>query len=330
MLAAFDTFLPGYDVVTAQTGPMRSRLKRPGREVDGIVIAGETLFARPSDGAPGLMSELAASLVPAVAGKPLALLGVSAGGMTTASERWAARWLVRHADLFLLGDSESAAALASAGAPAPMRVAADPAWAAMEDAPTGPGSGDVVVAVLDGSAGLRVENALALGLTAVANRGMRVRLQPWSDEDSGSASRVYRHLEAAGHGTATDLRAAPSDMVSACEALAEGCVVVALRYRALHAAAMVGVPVVAVDLEPRIGALARRLAQRTVAPERLSSSLAGIIRVAADSPAPSPAAIKEEVSRAESAFALLRLVMERGDVDTGQLDGLPLAPEPWL
>ena len=55
-------------------------------------------------------------------------VGVGADDLPGREARPLARWLVRHTDLLVLRDEESAAVLAAAGAPTPFRVGADPAW----------------------------------------------------------------------------------------------------------------------------------------------------------------------------------------------------------
>jgi polysaccharide pyruvyl transferase WcaK-like protein len=60
--------------------------------------------------------------------RPLALVGVGAGDLAGAAAPRLARLVVHAADLLILRDDESAALLAEAGAPVPMRVGADAAW----------------------------------------------------------------------------------------------------------------------------------------------------------------------------------------------------------
>ena len=56
------------------------------------------------------------------------MIGVGADDLRGRQAQVIARWLVRHADLLVLRDEESAAALAVAGAPKPFWIGADPAW----------------------------------------------------------------------------------------------------------------------------------------------------------------------------------------------------------
>ena len=94
-----------------------------------------------------------------------------------------ARWLVRHADLLVLRDEESAAALTEAGAPTPFWIGADPAWSVHPrrlddrgDAPTGTPSVTVALSHHAGDARLCANLAEAI---AQLSRDHEVRLQPW-------------------------------------------------------------------------------------------------------------------------------------------------------
>jgi polysaccharide pyruvyl transferase WcaK-like protein len=263
--------------------------------------------------------------------RPLALVGVSAGVPMRSTERWAARRLVRRADLVLLSDDDSASRLAGAGVPAPMRVAADPAWLSLVPAAPGPGSTRSVLVALDASVKPSVQLDLFLGLNQLGPQGVKVHLLPWAGwgtADFAFAERLA--LDLGGQGGLVDIVPPAEDLAGMTELMSEAGVVVALRYRAIHAAAAAGVPVVGIAVETRIRALTRRLGQVSLPAEEFGASLASTVLDAADSSAPSPAVVKEEVARAEAGLALLRLVLERGDLETADLEGLPLAPDPWL
>src|SRR3546814_13705475 len=60
--------------------------------------------------------------------RPVALIGVGAAPITAPSNRRLAVNLVRHADLLVLRDDESAELLGGLGAPTPLRVGADLSW----------------------------------------------------------------------------------------------------------------------------------------------------------------------------------------------------------
>ncbi|HEX6392527.1 MAG TPA: polysaccharide pyruvyl transferase family protein [Acidimicrobiales bacterium] len=336
LVRAFRSALDGHDLRASSAGPIRASLSDEGRQADAVVLAGCDLFSGKGFAAAtaaALTSPLDSSFPRSVnrPRRPLALVGVSAGGPLTASERWAARRLVRRADLVLLSDDESASCLAGAGVPAPIRVAADPAWMSLSPAASGPSSGQSVVVALDASAARGVQTELFLGLRELALHGVRVDLLPWTGlgtADFALAEELFAEIRSAG-GLAEIVPPA-MDLTGAAEAMAESGAVVAMRYRAIHAAAAAGVPVVGIAVETRIRGLACRLHQTWLPPAGFRESLAPSVLRAADSAGPSPAAVKEEVARAEAGLALLRLVLERGDVETTDLEGVPLAPDPWL
>src|SRR3546814_14437027 len=60
--------------------------------------------------------------------RPVALIGVGAAPITAPSNRRLAVNLVRHADLLVLRDDESAELLGGLGAPTPLRVGAALSW----------------------------------------------------------------------------------------------------------------------------------------------------------------------------------------------------------
>jgi polysaccharide pyruvyl transferase WcaK-like protein len=107
---------------------------------DAVVVAGGTIFKtlHPASGRPPLAllrrTALLAAMTKALR-RPLALVGVGAGALHGGAARRLARTIVRAADLLVLRDEESAADLATIGAPTPFRVGADPAWTILPDPP---------------------------------------------------------------------------------------------------------------------------------------------------------------------------------------------------
>lgn len=327
--------LPEYEVVEGWSALSRAALGEAARHADGIVIAGQDLAPARLDRQrrSGATLAAAAALVhmARMSGRPAALLGVTVATGGSGVDRWLARRVVRRANLLLVSDEESAACLASAGAPVPVRVSADPAWLGISTGGAERSGGECVTVVLDGRVGLDVEAALLAALAVVGAQGTPIKLLPWAGPDSADAamgSRLASHLR--------DLRLpvetvpSPMNLDDACYCFEDAGVVVTLRYRAIHAAATLGVPIIGVAVEGRIGAMARRLEQTSLEPRALAATLPSAIAESFHEPAPSPAAIKEEISRAESGFSLLRLVLERGDAELSEVDGLPLAPDPWL
>jgi polysaccharide pyruvyl transferase WcaK-like protein len=329
---AFRAALPGYEPLPSADGPLRAALSSPGLEADAMVIAGRELCS------PDRRTPLGAAAVPAVGSvkslfggqKVFALVGVSAGTTSRLSDRWVARQLVKRADLVLLSDSDSATSLAHAGVPVPLRVSSDPAWMALGAVNSSYGPGHSVLVVLDGTAGPWIEAGLTIGLAELIRAGVDVCLLPWSlPLDRQFAERLSQRLSAIRSGS-VELLPVATDLPQVAEHMSEALAVVSLRYRALQAAAAAGAPAVAIPVESRIEALAGRLGQICLFPAELGGSLLAAVRRAAETAAPSPALVKEEVARAEAGLALLRLVLEKGDLDTADLEGLPLAPQAWL
>jgi polysaccharide pyruvyl transferase WcaK-like protein len=294
-----------------------------------VVVAGESLT--PSIGA------AAAAVVSArMVRRPVVLLGIGCGPIETSGAASMARWVIGRADLMLLSDEGSAAHLAAAGVPTPMRVAADPAWVALRGVDAAGPRGESTLVALDGKAGPTVEKGLASALSVMAGRGHRIRLLPWAGpgtEDAAMASRLRAAVAQSSSRVETGsvtVEPAPATLSEAAAMCADARVVVALRDRAVLAAAAAGVPVVGVGTDPPIAALGRRLGQTVVAPAALASALPEAVQRVRPSSAPSPATVKEEMVRAEAGLRLLRLVLEPEAVGAAELDDLPLVPVPWL
>lgn len=340
---AFAAALPDYDIVPWHPSVLRrAAASRLVRRVDGVVAAGETIFGgggfAPAPPAPraggeraGLLRAMAAlSPVASAFGKPVSLLGVGASHLGGPVDRWLSGYLVRRSALLLLGDDRSARILADAGAPSPFRIGADPAWVGVDGLNPDHGPRDVVVVVLDGRAGNAREAAILAALERIQAEGLRIRMQPWaaSSGDIAMAQRMAAAL--AKGGRPVEVTAPPRHPEEAAERLSDAATVVTCRYRAMQAAAHAAVPMVAVAGEPRMAALACRLGQSWVDPDRIGAELDAAVIAAASGPLPSPAAVKEEATRAEAGFALLRLVLEGGATGATGLETLPLGPEPWL
>jgi len=102
--------------------------------------------------------------------------------------------------------------------------------------------------------------------------------------------------------------------------------VVGMRFHSLVAAAVAGTPIVALDHEPKLGALAQRFGQATLVPgdgDQWTNRMVDALQ----RPGPDPAVVAEQVARADEAFRLLRLVLGGGDEpEARELVGLPLEP----
>jgi len=376
LLSAFSRALGHLDPVASTCDPQatealhgitaveRDDVPRVGREIaraDAVVVAGGTIFKtlHPTAGrAPLSLLRRTAALAALARAlrKPLALVGVGAAPLPGRTARTLMRSIVRAADLLILRDEESAAHLAEAGAPTPIRVGADAAWtlvpetapmtaAATSDGPavlmrsaTGghapvelDGAEDgaaVVVALSHLAGGPDLAERLAAGLQPVVESGVPVRLDPWQpDGDTDLAAAVATRLD----DPRVAVAAPPADLDEAREGMAGARLVLAQRFHALVAAAGAGVPALAVAHEPKLEGLARRLEQPAVAADAPPATLAGEVLRAVDGPPAAPEAIERERASAEEAFRLLRVLLARGRSEEAvEVDGLALRPEEWL
>jgi polysaccharide pyruvyl transferase WcaK-like protein len=317
--------LPNHDVSEMSAFSDPGGLMHAARRSAAVVVAGASMT-------PTVGPVTGAAVCSTLAMRPLALLGIGSGPIPRRATGRLAKWALGRADLLLLADEMSAANLAAAGAPTPMRVAADPAWLALTSTDVSGRRGDSVVVVLDGRTGPAVEKALGAALVTVARAGRRVRIVPWAGPgtpDEAMGSRLAARIATSVPGAA-GLEPAPASLPEAAALFADAFAVVAFRYRAVHAAAAAGVPVIGVGTEPGIVALARRLGQPVVAPASLAAALPRALERTGPASAPSPATVKEEMVRAEAGLRLLRLVVEPDAVGAAELDHLPLVPVPWL
>ena len=300
------------------------------RRTDVLVIGGGTVFKRlhPSSGRrPNALLRSSAALVAAARarGTSVALVGVGAADLAGRESKALARWIVRHSDLMVLRDEESASVLAAAGAPVPFRIGADPAWMlagapAPHAAPTG--GGRAVTVALSHLAGDRaLVERLAAALAPLATE-LPVRLQPWQvgadDRDARMADELAARL-----GAGATVVAPPTDLVAARDGYRDDRLVVALRFHAVVAAGAAGTPVLAIAHEPKLAGLARRLGQPAVPPHASAEVLRHAVRVALDHPAASAAAVAREVTAATASLQLLQLLVDRGVVAEPATIGSP-------
>ena len=223
------------------------------------------------------------------------MIGVGADDLRGRAGPALARWLVRHVDLLVLRDEESAAVLAGAGAPAPFWIGADPAWMLAG------GWRDRRVVAADGrrrspspsatSPATRVCSPTWPPRCAPLLGDHSVQLQPWQvgadgrDRGSPTAPRAARQRRQ-GPRPAGQPRPRPPSV-------AGDDLVIGLRFHALVAAGMAGTRFVAIAHEPKLAGLARRLGQVSVPATPPPTVLDGAIDHALDhdpaAPTPSPA-----------------------------------------
>ncbi|HEU4977900.1 MAG TPA: polysaccharide pyruvyl transferase family protein [Solirubrobacteraceae bacterium] len=315
------------------------RVARTVARASAVVFAGGTVFKtlHPNSGRRPLAllhSALGVAAGTQATGAPLALVGVGATHLAGRRARALAAMVVRRAGLLVLRDEESARLLASAGAPAPFRVGADPAWTAIAPPPADGWRGDAAIVALSSLAGgPALPRRLARVLAPLQRAGLRVRLQPWqvlgtAADDLALARALARELP-----DRAEIVPPPATLEDAADLFTGARVVVALRFHALLAAAAAGVPAVAYAHEVKLAALARRLGQRVVGPAGDPDAIGAEIAAAArDGLAPAPrAAIERERERAGEGMALLRLLLSGGhDDDPARVSGLELVPGGWI
>lgn len=291
------------------------------RHAELVVVGGGTVFKRlhPSSGRPpNALLRRTAGLVAAahLRGASVALVGVGAGDLAGREAKSLARWIVRHCDLLVLRDEESAGVLGAAGAAVPFRVGADPAWLLVG----GPGPHSVggeqrraiVVAVSHLAGDDALVERLAEALRPAVDDGVPIRLQPWQVGERNRDAAIARRL-AMLLGPAAEVTAAPLDLVAARDDARRARLVVAMRFHAVVAAAAAGTPVLAIAHEPKLAGLARRLGQPAVPPHASTDVLRHALRDALDHPAASAAAIADEAARAREGMSLLHLLADRGE-----------------
>jgi polysaccharide pyruvyl transferase CsaB len=304
------------------------------RHADALVIGGGTIFKtlHPSTGrsAHELLRNAGLLAFGARAtAKPVLMVGVSAVPLVEARARRLARRLVRRADLLILRDELSARALADAGAPAPFRIGADPTWVSLGRGPfVAPEPDDTVIVTLSHYAGARdLAARLAPAVRALADDGLRVCLQPWQVGGEGADDLTLTHALAQELRAPVEMLDPPADLYDAQRQAAAARLVIGMRFHSLVASAAAGTRFVAVDHEPKLGALAMRFEQRFVGADASADAFSEVVDGALAGPAPDPAVARAQVALAAEGFRLLHLVLAGGaSPDTAELTGLPLEP----
>jgi polysaccharide pyruvyl transferase WcaK-like protein len=344
LCAAFVESLRDHDVVVASGDPAgTSRLHavraipnspwstaRELRRIDTVVVGGGTVFKslHPSSGRrPNALLRNAAALVAGAraTGTKVAMVGVGAGELRGRSAKAWVRWLVRHTDLVVLRDEESAALLADAGVPAPFWIGADPAFTlgrpidAIEDRPP-----SVTVALSHLAGDDRLLDDLAGALRPLLD-DHEIRLQPWQT-DRGQRDGVLADRLSCRLGGAARIIDPPVDLADAASTFARDRLVIGLRFHALVAAAQAGTRFLAVAHEPKLAGLARRFAQVSVPAHASAPVLAAAVQQAAEVEPPSTATRSDEIAKAGHTLDLMRLVIDDGKLtEPGRLAGLPLS-----
>ena len=312
------------------------------RASDAMLVGGGTVFKtlHPSSGRRphALLANTSALVaVSSVLHRPVAMVGVGAGRLDGRRARALSRFIVKHADLLVLRDEESAAEMFCSDIPGPFRIGADPAWTLVAPPDRVPAAHDGVVRVVpshlaNGAGGwAAMVDRLTDTLRRLLSMGLAVELQAWQHgdgstewDDGAIIGALVDRL-----GPSVEVVPTPVSMEAAVESMIGTGTVLSFRFHALIAAAAAGVPTVAVTHEAKLGALARRLEQRSAPVDFEPARLAAQVAKAIEAPGPAPAAIKEQIARAEEGFALLRVLLGGGrSEESDSLGALPLAPTP--
>ncbi len=352
LCAACCAALADHDVVAASSDPVDTAARHRVRAVDAsaiataraawhadvVVVAGGTIFKtlHPSAGRrPASLLRNAAALVAGVKahGGRVAMVGVGADDLRGRQARSLARWLVRHTDLLVLRDEESAAVLAAAGAPTPFWIGADPAWALHEDLPPvatigaaePPARGSVTVALSHLAGDRRLLGHLADALAPLVDR-WSVQLQPWQ-VGAGDADDVeLAHDLAALLPEGVTILEPPGSVAEAAASFAGDDLVVALRFHAIVAAALAGTRCLAIAHEPKLAGLARRLRQLAVPADASGPVLAHAVERAIVQAPIAASDVADQVTAARRSLDLMRLLLDTAaHEDPRRLAGLALS-----
>ncbi len=335
LLGAFARSLHRHELIVTSPGPVPDvagvvppsgpAVARVLREVDGVVVAGGTIFKllHPSTGRHplGLLSRTAALRSGAAARRiPFALVDVGAGDLRGRTARLLARHVADRADLLVLRDEESAAVLGDAGATGPFRIGADAAWSLIAGGPTAAtdATDGVLVALshLADRDGDRLLHRLVALVDHLTARDVTVRLQPWQDDEvsaDAELARTVRHR--ARRPGLVRVEPAPDDLFEAVSTCAGARAVVGLRFHGLVAAAAAGRPFLAVAHEPKLAGLARRLGQPSVPPHATPAVLAEAADALLRTAPADRSKVDREIDLAEQSLRLLRVVLSRGGED---------------
>ena len=298
---------------------------------DAVVVGGGTVFKtlHPSSGRrPTALLRNAAALVAGAkaAGTKVAMVGVGAGELRGRSARAYARWLVRHADLVVLRDEESAALLSDAGVPGPFWIGADAAW--LDGADPLPALETLPPTVSIALSHLAGDDRL-LGDLADAVRPLcrehTIRLQPWQVGAGGRDQELAERLQIRLDGAA-EIIEPPLDLADAAATFAGDRLVIGLRFHALVAAARARTRFLAVAHEPKLAGLSRRFEQVSVPAHASAAVFAAAVEQALVTEPPSSVAVDDEMAAAHHTLELMRLLINNGELDEpSRLAGLPLS-----
>jgi polysaccharide pyruvyl transferase WcaK-like protein len=336
LCAAFCAALVDHDVVVVSADPADTARRHRVRAVpatavaaaraacssDLLVVGGGTIFKslHRSTGRRrnGLLRNTAALVAGARAfGTKVALVGVGADDLRGREAQRLARWLVRHCDLLVLRDEESAAVLAAAGAPMPCWIGADPAWALAAEigrVETFPGREPTITVALSHLAGGASFAETLANALAPFTASHTIQLQPWQIGAGGRDIELAEGIKAV-MGPDVKVLDAPQSLGAAVASFTGGELVVGLRFHALVAAGIAGTRFVAAAHEPKLAGLARRLGQVSFPTHATTDVVHGAIAHALSHEPMTAAAVAAEIAGAERTFGLLHLLASGGELD---------------
>lgn len=342
--AALAESLPEHDLRVAAHDPRRLA------EAEGLVgidaaspralldaVRGSDLVVALGDpvgsGAAGAAALLLAASSP---GCRLALLAVTA---TRPPHRGGRRLLCRllaSSELCVVADRDSALALRACGAPAPLRIGADPAWGAVPPLPFPgpPTNGDrrrsrLVVACDGRDAGRTGHLRVAAALQPLTGSALyEIELQPWLVRAGGADDVEVAHAVAAALGPDARVGMPPADLAEARDRYADADLVVAMGPRPLIAAAAAGTRTVTLSDDRPTRALAERLVQPSSGTDS-AAAMSRAVLIALDAQPPLGSAVHEEIDAARETLRLLRVLATEGRTgESEEVRGLALEPEP--
>jgi polysaccharide pyruvyl transferase WcaK-like protein len=331
--AAFRASLVGINVANALALPSAGAVGRMGSLLDAVEQSDAVVFAGGALLHVGLArAEAYSGIAPAAAlcayararGKIVAAVGVTVGLLPRGRDRALARSLVRHSSLLVLRDDESGRSLKAIGAPAPFRIGSDPCWMLVDKPNDERSRGNHIIAALDDHP---VDvRGLAHALDECRREGFEVWLMPCRPRDSRRSGPIER-IASWTH-TGSHIADPVSDLSTLRLTCRGAAAVVTNSVASTVAAASAGSPVIPLEGEPGVDALARRL-NANVAPSH-RQSLGHVIAAAARRPSISPALMRAEIAYAEEGFRLLRVLLLHGRTpEATELHGLPLGPIGW-
>ncbi len=323
----------GLSVMPAQ----RSVLLRALSAVDALVVLGGRPFGR-APAAEVLPLAALCALVAAyrIAGRRVALVGVGVDAVTGHRARLT-RHLVLGSALAVLDSPASAAHLAAAGVPSPIRVGADLAWLDLQDPPArrpaGTGPLRVVLgrAEVDGAGGPgAVAGLLSTTLAALRERhgdlpalALHARCPgPGAGADLDAAAEVARALGAqatAEAGLRVETVAPATTLQGLRDALTWSSLALVAHDHEVMAGAAAGVPLLGWAQDGPGGAAAAPLALPSLpSPASLRrGQVALLLEEASARAGTAQAAVRQQVATAGEVVDLLRLLLTEGETPVG-------------